>query len=220
MGVSRENCNYQRANIPNSSLKEQRMKLVNYQLQTQMESVKQEATHFLQEYLQSVLEDKTKAYYQKADYVGLSLNELSNKIDTLSEDIKELQRLKKRLSTALDISKEVTASILLKNGIDKIEGTIISSITLTKETTKEKVSMAVLNKEELLKRGFVKYELDTDALQTALLQDTNLQKELKPFVELAITKETTPAKAKVNLKRSANNTQADELLHIVENQAA
>ncbi|MFA5455828.1 MAG: siphovirus Gp157 family protein [Sulfurimonas sp.] len=196
------------------------MKLVNYQLQTQMESVKQEATQFLKEYLQSVLEDKTKAYYQKADYVGLSLNELSNKIDTLSEDIKELQRLKKRLSTALDISKEVTASILLKNGIDKIEGTIISSITLTKETTKEKVSMAVLNKEELLKRGFVKYELDTDALQTALLQDTNLQKELKPFVELAITKETTPAKAKVNLKRSANNTQADELLHIVENQAA
>ena len=196
------------------------MKLVNYQLQTQMESVKQEATHFLKEYLQSILEDKTKAYYQKADYVGLSLNELSNKIDTLSEDIKELQRLKKRLSTALDISKEVTASILLKNGIDKIEGTIISSITLTKETTKEKVSMAVLNKEELLKRGFVKYELDTDALQTALLQDTNLQKELKPFVELAITKETTPAKAKVNLKRSANNTQADELLHIVENQAA
>jgi hypothetical protein len=185
-----------------------------------MESVKQEATQFLKEYLQSVLEDKTKAYYQKADYVGLSLNELSNKIDTLSEDIKELQRLKKRLSTALDISKEVTASILLKNGIDKIEGTIISSITLTKETTKEKVSMAVLNKEELLKRGFVKYELDTDALQTALLQDTNLQKELKPFVELAITKETTPAKAKVNLKRSANNTQADELLHIVENQAA
>ena len=196
------------------------MKLVNYQLQTQMESVKQEATQFLKEYLQSILEDKTKAYYQKADYVGLSLNELSNKIDTLSEDIKELQRLKKRLSTALDISKEVTATILLQNGIDRIEGTIISSITLTKESTKEKISMQIINKEELLKRGFVKYELDTDALQTALLQDTNLQKELKPFVELAITKETTPAKAKVNLKRSANNTQADELLHIVENQAA
>ncbi|MDK9694611.1 MAG: siphovirus Gp157 family protein [Sulfurimonas sp.] len=196
------------------------MKLVNYQLQTQMESVKQEATHFLKEYLQSILEDKTKAYYQKADYVGLSLNELSNKIDTLSEDIKELQQLKKRLSTALDISKEVTATILLQNGIDRIEGTIISSITLSKESTKEKVSMAVLNKEELLKRGFVKYELDTDALQTALLQDTNLQRELKPFVEIVKTKETTPAKAKVNLKRSANNTQADELLQLVQNQAA
>ena len=196
------------------------MKLVNYQLQTQMESVKQEATQFLKEYLQSVLEDKAKPYYKKADYVGLSLSELSNKIDTLSNDIKELQALKKRLSTALDISKEVTASILLKNGIDRIEGTIISSITLTKETTKEKVSMQVLNIEELLKRGFVKYELDTDALQTALLQDTKLQKELKPFVEIVKTKETTPAKAKVNLKRSANNTQADELLQIVENQQA
>lgn len=196
------------------------MKLVNYQLQTQMESVKQEATQFLKEYLQSVIEDKTKPYYKKADYVGLSLSELSCKIDTLSNDIKELQALKKRLSTALDISKEVTASILLNNGIDRIEGTIISSITLTKETTKEKVSMQVLNKEELLKRGFVKYELDTDALQTALLQNTKLQKELKPFVEIVKTKETTPAKAKVNLKRNANNTQADELLQIVENQQA
>lgn len=196
------------------------MKLVNYQLQTQMEQVKQEATHFLKEYLQSILEDKNKPYYKKADYVGLSLSELANKIDTLSEDIKELQHLKKRLSTALDISKEVTADILLQNGIDRIEGTIISSITITKESTKERVSIQILNKEELLKRGFVKYELDTDALQAALLQDKKFQKELKPFVELTITKEITLAKAKVNLKRSVNNTQADELLQIVENQAA
>ena len=79
---------------------------------------------------------------------------------------------------------------------------------------------SVINKEELLKRGFVKYELDTDALQEALLQNTKLQKELKPFVEIVKTKETTPPKAKVNLKRSANNTQADELLQIVENQQA
>ncbi len=196
------------------------MKFVNYQLQTQMEQVKQDATHFLKEYLQNILEDKNRAYYQKADYVGLSLSELSNKIETLSSDIKELQALKNRLSTALDISKEVTATILLQNGIDRIEGTIISSITLTKESTKEKISMQVLNQEELLKRGFVKYELDTDALQAALLQDTNLQKELKEYVEIVKTKEITPPKAKVNLKRSANNTQADELLQIVENQQA
>mgnify|MGYP000172313920 CR=1 FL=1 len=132
------------------------MKLVNYQLQTQMESVKQDATHFLKEYLQNILEDRTKPYYKKADYVGLSLSELSSKIDTLSNDIKELQALKKRLATALNISKEVTASILLKNGIDRIEGTIISSITLTKESTKEKISLQVLNKEELLKKRLYK----------------------------------------------------------------
>ena len=123
------------------------MKFVNYRLQTQMEQVKQDATHFLKEYLQNILEDKNRAYYQKADYVGLSLSELSNKIETLSSDIKELQALKNRLSTALDISKEVTATILLQNGIDRIEGTIISSITLTKESTKEKISMQVLNQE-------------------------------------------------------------------------
>jgi len=76
--------------------------------------------------------------------------------------------------------------------------------------------MQVLNKEELLKRGFIKYELDTDALQVALLQDKNLQDELRAFVELTTTKETTPAKAKVNLKRTSANTQADELLRIAD----
>ena len=41
------------------------MKFVNYRLQTQMEQVKQDATHFLKEYLQNILEDKNRAYYQK-----------------------------------------------------------------------------------------------------------------------------------------------------------
>jgi len=185
-----------------------------------MEQVKQDATHYLKEYLQNILEDSTKPYYKKADYVGLSLSELSGKIDTLSRDIKELQALKKRLTAALNISKEVTAAILLQNGIERIEGTIISSITLTKQSSKEKISMQVLNNEELIKRGFVKYEVDTDALQEALSQNTRLQEDLKEYVEITKTKEIIPPKAKVNLKRGANNTQADELLHIVENQQA
>lgn len=220
MGVGRTNSYHKRTKLLHSSIKEQAMKLVNYQLQTQMEQVKQDATHYLKEYLQNILEDSTKPYYKKADYVGLSLSELSGKIDTLSRDIKELQALKKRLTAALNISKEVTAAILLQNGIERIEGTIISSITLTKQSSKEKISMQVLNNEELIKRGFVKYEVDTDALQEALSQNTRLQEDLKEYVEITKTKEIIPPKAKVNLKRGANNTQADELLHIVENQQA
>ncbi|MDD3477145.1 MAG: hypothetical protein PHI38_09780 [Sulfurimonas sp.] len=140
------------------------MKLVNYQLQTQIEYLSNDKPQdFFKDYIRSIIEDTSKPYYQRADYLGLSLKELQSKIDILSSDIKELGQFKKRLAESLEIAKELTAEVFLNNGIDRIEGNIISSITLSKETTKE----------------------------------------------------TIPAKAKVNLKRSAsNNTQRDELLHI------
>ena len=74
------------------------MKLVNYKLQNQIEYLSDEKTNsFFKEYLQGILEDTSKPYYQRADYIGLSLNEIKNKIDTLASDISELQTLKKRL---------------------------------------------------------------------------------------------------------------------------
>ena len=74
------------------------MKLVNYQLQTQIEHLGEDKpNNFFKEYLQSILEDTSKPYYQRADYIGLSLNEIKNKIATLASDISVLQTLKKRL---------------------------------------------------------------------------------------------------------------------------
>lgn len=78
--------------------KEEVMKLVNYALQQQIEYLSEDKSklHF-KEYLQSILEDTSKPYYQRCDYVGLSLNELKSKIDTLAKDISELQTYKKSL---------------------------------------------------------------------------------------------------------------------------
>ena len=56
------------------------MKLVNYQLQTQIEYLGENKTnsHF-KDYLKSVLEDTSKPYYQRADYIGLSKwNQIKN----------------------------------------------------------------------------------------------------------------------------------------------
>ena len=89
------------------------MKLVNYALQTQIEYLAEEkSNNFFKEYLQSILEDTSKPYYQRADYIGLSLNEIKNKIDTLASDISELQTLKKRLSNATSKTKD---EIIIKN---------------------------------------------------------------------------------------------------------
>jgi vacuolar-type H+-ATPase catalytic subunit A/Vma1 len=115
------------------------MKLVNYALQNQIEYLSEEKSkqHF-KEYLQSILEDTSTPFFKRCDYVGLSLTELKSKIDTLAKDISELQAYKKKLTSALDIAKTLTAEIFQQNGIDRMDGNIISSLTIQKSSTKEK----------------------------------------------------------------------------------
>ena len=198
------------------------MKLINYQLQTQIEYLSDEKpNNFFKEYLQSILEDTSKPYYQRADYIGLSMQEIKSKIDTLSSDISELQTLKKKLSNALDIAKVQVAEIFASNGIDRIDGNIISSLTLTNPTTKTKDEIIIKNEEALINLGYVKFSVDLEAVEKALKTKEG-KKELKKFVDVIPITVTTPAKIKVNTKRtSANNTQleaneTDEILVIEE----
>ena len=196
------------------------MKLVNYQLQNQIEYLAEEKpNNFFKEYLQGILEDTSKPYYQRADYIGLSLNEIKSKIDTLTFDISELQALKKKLSNALDIAKVQVAEIFLENGIDRIDGNIISSLTLTNATSKTKDEIIIKNEDALINLGYVKFSVDIEAVEKAL-QTKEGKKELKKFVDVTPITITTPAKIKVNTKRtSANNTpieviETDEILVI------
>ncbi len=198
------------------------MKLVNYQLQTQIEYLGENKTnsHF-KDYLKSVLEDTSKPYYQRADYIGLSMQEIKSKIDTLSSDISDLQALKKKLTSALEIAKELTANVFLENGIDRIDGNIISSLTLTNPTSKIKDEIFIKDENAVMGLGYVKFSVDIDAVEKAL-QTKEGRKELKKFVDVTTLTITNPAKIKVNTKRaSANNTETeaketDEILVIEE----
>lgn len=200
------------------------MKLVNYQLQTQIEHLGEDKpNNFFKEYLQSILEDTSKPYYQRADYIGLSLNEIKSKIDTLTSDISDLQALKKKLSNALDIAKVQVAEIFIGNGIDRIDGNIISSLTLTNPTTKTKDEILIKDEKTLINLGYVKFSVDLEAVEKAL-QTKEGKKELKKFVDVMPITVTTPTKIKVNTKRtSVNNVEAievDEILVIEEQQVA
>jgi len=186
------------------------MKLVNYQLQTQIEYLSEEKpNNFFKEYLQTILEDTSKPYYQRADYIGLSLSEIKSKIDTLTSDISELQALKKKLSNALDIAKIQVADIFIANGIDRIDGNIISSLTLTNPTTKNKEEIIIKNEDALINLGYVKFSVDLEAVEKALTTKEG-KKELKKYVEVMPITVSTPAKIKVNSKRaSANNSEIE-----------
>lgn len=192
------------------------MKLINYQLQTQIEYLSDEKpNNFFKEYLQSILEDTSKPYYQRADYIGLSMQEIKSKIDTLSSDISELQALKKKLSNALEIAKVQVAEIFASNGIDRIDGNIISSLTLTNPTSKTKDEIIIKNEEALINLGYVKFSVDLEAVEKAL-QTKEGKKELKKYVEVMPITVTTPAKIKVNTKRVAvSNVEAIEVDEIL-----
>ena len=192
------------------------MKLINYQLQTQIEYLSDEKpNNFFKEYLQSILEDTSKPYYQRADYIGLSMQEIKSKIDTLSSDISELQALKKKLSNALEIAKVQVAEIFASNGIDRIDGNIISSLTLTNPTSKTKDEIIIKNEEALINLGYVKFSVDIEAIEKAL-QTKEGKKELKKYVEVMPITVTTHAKIKVNTKRVAvSNVEAIEVDEIL-----
>jgi hypothetical protein len=194
------------------------MKMTNYRLQTEIENINTDKTEWFKNYVRQVLESN-KPYHAKADYIGLSIKELDNKLSYISDDIKELQTLKKNLTLAKTTALEATAEVLAEYGIDRLDGTAISSITITPSKTKTKDTLNIINSEELIKLGYFRVVVDEQSVKEAMstLEGMN---EIDKFVEVGVVTEDIPAKIKVNFRRSGVNNQATELLNIVEQQAA
>ncbi|MDB2405365.1 hypothetical protein N9W00_00325 [Arcobacteraceae bacterium] len=183
------------------------MKLINYQLQTQIETLSElKSQEFFKDYIQNILEDDTKPYYQKADYVGLSLNTLKSKIDDISSSIKELQAFKKGLTESLDVAKELTADVLVKNGVDRIDGNIISSITLSKPSITTKQKIIVKDSNAVMGLGYVKFSVDDEAIQKVVDENSESLQELQQYISIEQIETKNPSKVKVNTKRVVNNT--------------
>lgn len=182
------------------------MKLVNYKLQTQMENLNESSTntHF-KEYLKSILEDSNTPYFQKADYIGLSLQEIASKIEHIVTNVRELQNYKKKLQTALTLAKELVADVLIQNGVDRVDGNFISSITLQEESTTSKSDVVILDENKVMGLGYVKFTPDIEAIKIAL-ETSKGKKELEGLVSVITETTTIKPKVKVNSKKAINNT--------------
>jgi len=193
------------------------MKMTNYRLQTEMENIRTDKQEWFKGYVRQVLESN-KPYHAKADYIGLSIKELDNKLSYIEEDIKELQALKKNLTTAKLTALEATASVLAEYGIDRLDGTSISSITITSKKTKLKETFTITDSEALIKLGFYTVIVDEQSVKEAMLTIEGMD-AIDAYVEVGIVKEETPARIKVNSRQSSsNNNQATELLSLVDAQ--
>ena len=187
------------------------MKMTNYRLQTEIEHLKPTAKKdYFKNYVREILESD-KPYHVKADYIGLTFQEIQNKIYYLSSDIKELQQLKKILTEAKTIAQEATASILTEYGIDRIDGTAISSLTITPSKIKTKDKMVITDPYALMALGYTKVTVDEDAVKDAMSTIEGMD-EIDKFVEVSIVTEEVPARIKINSKRGKLNNEVIELL--------
>ncbi len=188
------------------------MKTSSYRLQIEIEHLSPaNQKEWFKNYLKEVLESD-KPYYQKSDYIALSFMELDNKLLYLSNEIKALGELKKKLTEAKTLGLEIAASILQEYGIDKMEGTAISSLTISPEKQKSKDTIRIKNPNKVMELGYVEFSVDMKSVEKALkLQDSF--DELDQYIEVETIEETVPARLKINKRRSASEPiQTVELL--------
>ncbi len=139
------------------------MKTTRYRFEQAVQEVKADTTSWLRDEFKAILESN-KDFTRKADYIGFSIASIDDKVASIDEEIKELQEVKKRLKSAKDIALTIGAEVFATYGIEKLEGAGISSITVTKSTTKSKTTLCVINEEALIKLGYFTVSVDEEAV--------------------------------------------------------
>jgi hypothetical protein len=181
------------------------MKTTRYKFEQTVQSANAKSVEWLKEELRSILESD-KDYTRKADYIGFSVLSIDTRIQSIDEELKELQALKKSLKTAKEIVLTTGAEVFREYGIDKLDGAGISSITFTGATTADKTKLVVHNTEELINAGFYKKVIDEEKILKYYSSDkyANIIQENS---SLEVISNPKPAKIKINKRRSsANNT--------------
>ena len=191
------------------------MKTTNYRLQTEIEHLSpSNQKDWFKNYLKDILESD-KPYYVKSDYIALSFIELDNKLAYLSDEIKILTTLKKKLTEAKTLGLEIAAQTLTEYGIEKMEGTAISSLTITPEKQKSKETIRIKDQNKVMELGYVSFSVDEKAIKEALQYPEQFE-QLDPYIDLSAEEEIVPARLKINKKRSANTM--DETVELLVNQ--
>ncbi len=194
-------------------LMELKMKTTRYRFEQAVQEVKADTTSWLKDEFKSILESD-KDFTRKADYIGFSIAGIDSKVASIDEEIKELQELKKQLKSAKEIALTTGAEVFSEYGVEKIEGAGISSITVTKASTKSKTTLQILNEEALIKLGYFTLSLDEDAVMEVLSMSQDLE-NLSEYARLDTEETTSAAKLKINKRRGSSST---NFVNIIDNQ--
>lgn len=103
---------------------------------------------------------------QTVDYVGFAIENIENSIDRIEQAIKELNEIKKSAKAQLELVKIGVSDWMTENGIDKLSGDRISSITVFDK--KETQNIIIDNEEDVINAGYFKMVPDKTSAKQAL----------------------------------------------------
>ena len=124
-----------------------------------------------------------------ADYIYMATNSIKSQLDELKELKSQIKSREDTLKMQDGLIKEGTADFLLDMGIDKLQGNLVSSVTLTKAkdaTTKEVYSLIVDKKEAeqyLINAGLAVMETKEVPATKAKVRVNNRKLALSEVVE-------------------------------------
>lgn len=190
------------------------MKTTRYQFERDLEGANGNNSDWLKTSFASILASD-KHFTSKADYIGYSILSIDEKVQSLDDQIKELQAVKKRLKEAKEIAITIGAEVLTQYGIDKLEGMGISSITLTPAKESVTTELIIHDEEALMQLGYYYKILDTARVLEEFTK-ADERERLSPYCDVVIAKTTTQSKLKVNKRRSANTADFTAPLNLQE----
>ena len=160
----------------------------------------------------SILSNDKLSFYRKSDIIAEVFLELDSKLDYIKEQQKHLASMKKKIESATAIGKSQVGKALLSLGVEKLEGlSVVSSISVTKESTSTKATLEILDEQALLNGGFFTVVLDKEAVQQALLS-SDQRHEVQEYADMNITTTTKPTTIRINKRKSV--TTDDSIQHI------
>jgi hypothetical protein len=190
------------------------MKTTRYQFERDIEGASSNNADWLKQSFQSILESD-KHFTAKADYIGYSILSIDEKVQSLDDQIKELQAIKKRLKEAKEVAVTVGAEIFNTYGIDKLEGTGISSITVTDSKSSTATELIIHDEKALMDLGYYFKVLDTARVIEEFTK-ADERGRLEEYCDVVLTTSTTASKLKINKRRSANTTDFNVSLNLQE----
>ncbi len=189
------------------------MKTTRFKFEQTVQSTTEKTVEWLKDEFRAILESD-KDYTRKADYIGFSVLSIDQRIQSIDEELKELQGLKKQLKAAKEIVLQTGAEIFLEYGIDKIDGSGISSITFTGGTTADKSKLVIDNPDPLIEAGLFRKVVD-EALVAQFYTSDQYAQVIQANAHIEVVSTPKPAKIKINKRRtSANNLSHTEIVEV------
>lgn len=169
-----------------------------------------QAKEWFKQSVMNVLEAPTVSSFIKSDTIAEVFETLDVKLNYIKEQQRLLASIKKQLELAKAYGKEEVSKCLTSLGVSKLEGLTISSITASEATDKSVAKLEILDRDALIKAGFFRIEVDTQAVEKALLS-ADQRHEVADYADMKIELVHKPATIRINKRKALVN---DEPVHI------